>query len=69
MARGKGFTQTEARRRAKELDGVAISARPNSRNDRWILGGWPSEDEVWIVISLDHKKILDDNPETGEEHG
>lgn len=53
--------QTTARRRAKELGGIAVSARPGSTG-RWNLGGWPTEKDVWIVVSLDRKQVLDDGP-------
>ncbi len=53
--------QTTARRRAKELGGIAVSARPESTG-RWNLGGWPTEKDVRIVVSLDRKQGLDDGP-------
>lgn len=59
--RGQGMEQGAARKRAKELGGIAVSARPrNSREGGWHLGGWPSDKDVWIVISLDGKSVLDD---------
>jgi hypothetical protein len=42
--------QGEARRRARELGGIAVSARKGSTG-KWTVGGWPSEKDVWIVIS------------------
>lgn len=59
----RGMEQGEARRRAKELGGIALSARNPERCKPWRLGGWPLADDVWIVISLDHSVILDDGEE------
>jgi hypothetical protein len=51
--------QGAARRRAKELGGIAVSARKGSTG-KWNIGGWPSDKDVWIVISPDKKAVLDD---------
>ncbi|MET7904365.1 hypothetical protein ABZS86_24055 [Streptomyces sp. NPDC005355] len=56
---GDGMDQGAARRRAKELDGIAVGARKGSTGN-WLLGGWPSENEAWIIVSPDKKKVLDD---------
>lgn len=63
---GNGMDQGTARRRAKELRGIAVSARKGTTG-KWNTGGWPSEKDAWIVVSLDHKAVLDDGPETGDE--
>jgi hypothetical protein len=56
--------QGEARRRARELGGIAVSARPkNSLEGGWHIGGWPKAGDVWIVISLDGLVVLDDGSE------
>jgi hypothetical protein len=56
--------QTEARRAAKELGGIAVSARPkNSSRGGWLLGGWPHKSDVWIVVSLDKTEVLADGTE------
>jgi hypothetical protein len=57
---GNGMEQGEARRRARELGGIAVSARPSSTPGKWTIGGWPSEKDVWIVVSIDKKRVLDD---------
>lgn len=61
--RGPGLEQGEARRRARELGGVAVSARP-SAGGGWTTGGWPHEKDVWIVIAPATKHaratVLDD---------
>ena len=62
---GPGFTQREARKRAKELDGIAISARRSPDGTRWIIGGWTSGADPWIVMSLDRTEILDDGSTMG----
>lgn len=56
---GNGMEQGEARRRAKELGGIAVSARRGSTGN-WNIGGWPEANDVWIVISLDRRLVLDD---------
>lgn len=54
------MNQSEAIRRAKELRGIAIEARPRPYGG-WLLGGWPNQKgATWIVVSLDRKKVLDD---------
>lgn len=61
--RGQGLEQGAARRRARELGGIAVSARPRSGSrGGWHLDGWPSSKDVWIVISLDRQVVLDDGP-------
>lgn len=63
---GPGMDQGSARRRAKELGGIARSARPG-RNG-WITGGWPTAGDVWIVV-LGDLTFVDgpaDSPGTGE---
>jgi hypothetical protein len=56
-----GMEQGEARRRARELGGIAVEARPGKVPGDWLIGGWASQkDSVWIVISLDRKTVLAD---------
>lgn len=55
-----GMDQGAARRRARELGGIAVSARNPEKCKKWRLGGWPQADDVWIVISLDRTVVLDD---------
>jgi hypothetical protein len=56
-----GMDQGTARRRARELGGIALSARPkNSERGGWLIGGWGQANDVWIVVSLDKKEVLDD---------
>ena len=61
-----GLTQTEARRKAKELGGIAIWARWSKAKQSWDTGGWANQPgEVWIVVSVDRKSVLldhSDNP-------
>lgn len=57
---GNGMEQGEARRKAKELGGIAVSARKSSTGTKWNLGGWPTAKDVWIVISLDRQVVLAD---------
>jgi hypothetical protein len=62
--------QGTARRRAKELGGIAVSARKD-KNGKWVTGGWPSAKDVWIVLSLDGRVVFDDGdgtyPTPGDE--
>lgn len=69
------MNQTEARRRAKELGGIAVSARPKFDSGGapagWQLGGWPNQkDETWIVVSVPKKGqpqvVLDDRRTPGD---
>jgi hypothetical protein len=57
------MTQTEARTRARELGGIALTARrKNSARGGWLIGGWPNaKQDTWIVVSLDKKSVLDDH--------
>lgn len=64
--------QEEARARARELHGIAMSARKRFDSGGapagWNLGGWPGQrGETWIVVSLDHKTVLDDSRTPGDE--
>lgn len=64
--------QEEARRRARELGGVAVSAHRrvdvNGVAYGWRLGGWPNQKgETWIVVTLDKKHVLDDRRTPGDE--
>lgn len=64
--------QEEARRRAKELGGLAVSARQRFDSGGapagWNIGGWPNQKgETWIVVSLDRKEVLDDRRTPGDE--
>lgn len=64
--------QEEARRRAKELGGIAVSAHQKLDSGGapagWRLGGWPNQKgETWIVVSTDKKSILDDSRTPGDE--
>lgn len=52
--------QTPARERAKELGGLAVSARRKDGGEGWHLGGWPLPGDEWIVVSLDRTQVLDD---------
>lgn len=66
------MNQAEARRRAKELGGLAVSARQRFDSGGapagWNLGGWPGQKgETWIVVSLDKKTVLDDRRTLGDE--
>lgn len=66
------MTQTEARRRAKELGGIAVSARPRFDSGGafagWNTGGWPGrKGKTWIVMALDRRTVLDDRRTPGDE--
>lgn len=65
-ARGPGLDQTTARRRARELGGIAAAAHKDSAG-RWSTDGWPTDQTAWIVTSLAGRIILDDGhaPATG----
>jgi hypothetical protein len=53
--------QTAARNRAKELGGIATTARRSKTTGEWLVGGWDSDNETWIVISAyDPRVVLDD---------
>jgi hypothetical protein len=57
----QGMEQGEARRRAKELGGVAVEARWSEAAGAWLTGGWASASgKAWIVQSLDGLVVLDD---------
>lgn len=53
-----GMDQATARKRAKEIGGIAVSARPRSVGG-WHVGGWPQKHDVWIVVSIGGA-LLDD---------
>lgn len=66
------MNQAEARRRAKELGGIAVSAHPKfdaaGAPAGWRLGGWPNQKgETWIVVSPDQQRVLDDRQTPGDE--
>lgn len=51
--------QTEARRRAEELGGIAVGAKWSVAKQRWITGGYSPHPE-WIVVDINHAVVLDD---------
>jgi hypothetical protein len=54
--------QTTARRRAKELGGIAVGARWNNTKGAWILGGWANHpEEQWIVVNPEKTLVLEDD--------
>lgn len=68
--------QEEARQRARELGGIAVSAHQKFDSggapNGWRLGGWPNQKgETWIVVSIPKKgqpqMILDDRRTPGDE--
>lgn len=72
--------QGEARRRARELGGIAVSARQKFDSGGapagWQLGGWPNQKgETWIVVSVPKKRsrepqvVLDETRTSGDEIG
>lgn len=66
------MNQTEARHRAKELGGLAVSAHQKFDSGGapagWRIGGWPNQKgETWIVVSPDKKSVLDDRRTPGDE--
>jgi hypothetical protein len=65
---GNGMDQGTARRRARELGGIATMARKGTTG-KWITGGWATKKDVWIVLSIDHQVVLDegDGPTPGDE--
>lgn len=55
--------QSSARKRAKEMGGIAVSARRSPRTGKWITGGWATTKDEWIVVSaLDGFTVWDDRP-------
>lgn len=60
--------QGTARKRAKELGGVAVGARKSPSDGRWILDTWSGQPgETFIVVSLDRTEVLDDrDPAEGD---
>jgi len=59
--------QTTARRRAKELGGIAIEARPRVTGG-WLIGGWPHQKgATWIVVDLLKTQVLDDGSQDVSE--
>lgn len=62
----KGMEQGEARRRAKELGGIAVEARWSEAKQKWVTGGWASAaGKAWIVINTDYQVVLDDGTGAG----
>lgn len=59
----RGMDQTTARRRAKELGGIARSARNPERYKMWQFGGWGLRDDVWVVTDLSMNVMLDNGEE------
>ena len=60
--------QEEARRRAKELGGIAIHAYPNARKGGFRIGGWPGQKGMtWVVVDLNRRNILDGTRTEGDE--
>lgn len=64
--------QEEARQRAQEMGGIAVSAHQKFDSggapSGWRLGGWPNQKgETWIVVSLNKKTVLDDRCTDGDE--
>lgn len=41
--------QGDARKLAKEHNGIAIQGRRSPRTGEWIVGGWATKDSTWIV--------------------
>lgn len=65
--------QEEARQRARELGGIAVSAHAKPSGG-WRTGGWPNQKgETWIVVSVPKKGqpqvVLDDRRTPGDEIG
>jgi hypothetical protein len=59
----RGMDQTTARRRAKELEGVARGAKRLVRSGRWTYSIWSGDPAaVWIVTDLDGTTVLDSGP-------
>lgn len=59
----RGLDQVTARRRAKELEGVARGAKRLVRSGRWTYGIWANDPAaVWVVTDLDGTTILDSGP-------
>lgn len=65
-ARGPGLDQATARRRARELGGLAVAAHID-HTGCWNTDGWPADQTAWIVTTLARRVILDDGsaPATG----
>lgn len=70
--------QEEARHRARELGGIAVSAHQRFDSGGalagWRLGGWPNQrGETWIVVSAPKKGqpqvVLDETRTPGDEIG
>lgn len=55
------MTQSQARLRAKDLGGIAVSARPRLGGG-WTIGGWPMVGDEWIVTDIRMERVLDDRP-------
>jgi hypothetical protein len=59
--------QGEARRRAKELGGIAIHAYPRA-NGGFRIGGWPNNKGMtWVVVDLNRRNVLDGTRTEGDE--
>lgn len=56
----KGLEQTEARKLARELGGIAQAARWSEKTLKWRTGGWPGKDQRWVVTTLDGRMVLAD---------
>jgi hypothetical protein len=51
--------QSAARKRAKELGGIAVGARWSDKRQSWVIGGY-SPHAQWIVIDIAKAIVLDD---------
>lgn len=63
--------QEEARRRVRELGGIAVEARPKGTEGDWVTGGWPHQKgSTWIVVSASRPQVvLDDTRTEGDTPG
>lgn len=43
--------QYQARQLAKELGGIATTARPSKNKSGWVIGGWLTKNHTWVVLT------------------
>lgn len=60
----QGMEQGEARRRARELGGIAVEARWSEAKQTWVTGGWANQPgSAWIVVDAGNAGVLADGAE------
>lgn len=56
--------KADAKGRARELGGIAVTARWSNSLGKWITDGFKGWHNEWIVVSADGRTVLDDDGRT-----